>query len=321
MQAPKYARDVMVRELVTLAPSSHVFDGIRTLLKNNITGLPVIDGERKYLGMFSEKCCLSVLALTAPLAEKQSGPSSTKASDFMTRKLITFTEDTDALEAIESLLTHRISGAPVVDGERFVGVFSERFSMNVLMAFVYDQVPAASVRPFANRDRGRVISPDTPLMEVARRFLDSSYRRLPVLDGERLVGQISRRDVLRAQHHLSAVLAEPFSRFLSPDAEIGRTARAFLEGPFADGEVASVMARDTRTVSPETTLLEVAQIFMSTDFRRLPVLEGETLVGQLSRRDVLAAFHKLLARSRQPSQALLYLSAKDDTEAERAFLR
>jgi CBS domain-containing protein len=41
------------------------------------------------------------------------------------------------------------------------------------------------------------------LSNVADSFLNSRFRRFPILEGDKLVGQISRRDVLRAIHHLS----------------------------------------------------------------------------------------------------------------------
>jgi CBS domain-containing protein len=47
------------------------------------------------------------------------------------------------------------------------------------------------------------VSPDDSVVELAQRFIEGPYRRYPVLDGGRLVGVISRRDVMRAmgQHY------------------------------------------------------------------------------------------------------------------------
>ncbi|NNL84728.1 MAG: CBS domain-containing protein [Myxococcales bacterium] len=66
---------------------------------------------------------------------------------------------------------------------------------------------------------------------------------------------------------------------------------------------------NARTVAEETDLLQIAGIFMNTNYRRLPVLHEDRLVGQISRRDVLSALHKQLTSSKRPEQALLYLSA------------
>ena len=67
---PQLARDVMVTRLVTLRPDLNVFDGIDLLLKNNITGAPVVGEERNYLGVFSEKCCMNILTRGLQLARE-----------------------------------------------------------------------------------------------------------------------------------------------------------------------------------------------------------------------------------------------------------
>ena len=61
MDGPRLAKDIMVTKLVTLSPHTHVFDGIRLLLKHEITGAPVVEDDQQYLGVFSEKCCMGVI--------------------------------------------------------------------------------------------------------------------------------------------------------------------------------------------------------------------------------------------------------------------
>ena len=55
------AKDFMVTRLVTLSPELDVFDAVRLLLKNRISGAPVVDAKGHYLGIFSEKCCMQIL--------------------------------------------------------------------------------------------------------------------------------------------------------------------------------------------------------------------------------------------------------------------
>jgi CBS domain-containing protein len=126
----------------------------------------------------------------------------TLARDIMVSRLITLQPDMDVFDAIDQLLKHQISGAPVVDeAGNFVGVFSERCSISLLLAANYDGAPTNRIEPFMERDVATV-TPDTDLLTIAERFLNSNQRRLPVLEAGRLVGQISRRDVLKAAHKL-----------------------------------------------------------------------------------------------------------------------
>lgn len=134
----------------------------------------------------------------------------TLAGDIMVTKLVTLSPQMDAFQAIQLLLQYKISGAPVVDSDRtLLGVFSERCSMSVLLEAAYNQMPTTEVFAFMDTDV-RTISEETDLLSIAQIFHNTHYRRLPVLRDGKLVGQISRRDVLRAAHNLHAI---------SPDRE------------------------------------------------------------------------------------------------------
>jgi CBS domain-containing protein len=124
------------------------------------------------------------------------------ARDFMVTRLITLRPEMDVIDAVQRLLKNRISGAPVVDAEgMYLGVFSEKCSMHVLLDAAYEQLPSNSVSVFMDTD-AKTIEPDTHLLSIAQVFLLTSYRRLPVIEEGRLLGQVSRRDVLKASMDL-----------------------------------------------------------------------------------------------------------------------
>lgn len=121
-----------------------------------------------------------------------------KAEDCMVREVVTVRPDTDAYDAIALLLKHRISGMPVVDESgKLVGILSEIDCLETLIDSRYHNMPTALVKDLMSRDL-QTVSPDTDILKIAELFLHERYRRLPVLDKGRLVGQVSRRDVLRA---------------------------------------------------------------------------------------------------------------------------
>ena len=316
MDRPRLASDIMVTRLVTLAHDTHVTKGISHLLRHNISGAPVIDADRNYLGVFSEKCCLNVLSVTAQMVRKRGEKKipTQFARDFMATRLFTLMPEMDVFEAIGYLLKHRISGAPVIGPDlTFLGVFSEKTSMKVLVDSAYDQLPTSRVGTFMNIETNRLISSDTNLQTVMRKFLDTPYRRLPVLLNGKLLGQVSRRDALRAQNDIAKYLdpAEKEHAILEssfpPESEEGESGA--LASQLHSLEVASFMDRKARTISPDTDLFSIAHIFLSTPYRRLPVLEDKKLIGQISRRDVLQATHETMAIPQQPEKNLLYLSS------------
>jgi len=120
------------------------------------------------------------------------------ARDFMTKRLVTLPPEMDVMRAVQLLLKNRISGAPVVDADGLlVGVFSEKCAMQVLLDAAYEQLPSNQIRLFMDT-KPQTIKPDTQLLSIAQFFLLTPYRRLPVLESGRLLGQVSRRDVMRA---------------------------------------------------------------------------------------------------------------------------
>jgi CBS domain-containing protein len=123
---------------------------------------------------------------------------------YMVTKLVTFSPDMNALAAIRDLLNYKISGAPVLDKEgNIIGVFSEKDGMNTILDASYHNEIGALVSDLMSTQVFTVLE-SASIMEVAEKFLSTSFRRFPVVDkDERLVGQISRRDVLKAVEDLS----------------------------------------------------------------------------------------------------------------------
>ena len=123
--------------------------------------------------------------------------------DYMAGHLVTFKPETDVMDAIHELVHHRIAGAPVVDDKGdLVGMLSELDCMKVaLNAGYYGDWGG----PVADYMTAEVESVDAGMniVDLAQKFLDTGFRRFPVIRNNRLVGQISRRDALRALSELA----------------------------------------------------------------------------------------------------------------------
>jgi CBS domain-containing protein len=305
MSDVKVAQDFMRRKLVTLSTDTNVIDGVARLLKDNISGAPVVDDKGKYLGVFSEKCCMNALTEPVEVADEVGIPVA-RVREFMTCKLTTLTPEVDVFDAIDHILLQRISGAPVVDADgKYLGIFSEKTAMRVLVAAVYDQLPGTNVGSYMNVDRNRLVSDEDTLLDVAHKFQETPYRRLPVLYGEKLGGQVSRRDVLRAEHRLAIEVLER-SRKPDADPKIKEAAEPKNVGQYMD--------QAALTTSPNSDLLSIAQMFLNSPYRRLPIVENGTLVGQVSRRDLLeATAASLRPKPRRHGAEPLYLSPLSDS--------
>ena len=123
--------------------------------------------------------------------------------DVMATDLITFKPDTPIESAIKSFLENKISGAPVVNEQGdLIGMLSEKDCLGTLFESSYYNNPSGYVKDYMSTELITISIYDT-LSEVAQKFLDLRFRRFPVLENGKLVGQISRRDVLKAVNNLS----------------------------------------------------------------------------------------------------------------------
>ena len=124
-------------------------------------------------------------------------------TEYMTpaSKLITFTPETEIKEVIISLLANRITGAPVLrDNGEVIGLIDDKDCLKVLHGAAYYNEPSSKgiVKQYMSNVM-RTVNADVDIVEVADIFLHSPYKRLMVLDDDgKLLGQISRRDILRA---------------------------------------------------------------------------------------------------------------------------
>lgn len=111
------------------------------------------------------------------------------------------------------------------------------------------------------------VAPDTPVYDALDLLIRKKLSGIPVLDDGKLVGFLTEKDCLRLQ-----ATAHQYNM-------TGRT-------------VKDIMSSINHTVRPETDLLSAAQVFLQCNFSALPVIEGETLVGSLTRRDVVHGIQK-----------------------------
>jgi CBS-domain-containing membrane protein len=123
------------------------------------------------------------------------------ARAIMTDDVVTIDPKSSIQEAIELLLKQRVSGLPVTDADgRLIGIVTEF----ALLAIAYDnRVREDSI---AQHMTTEVLTVDAsaPINKVVDLCLMHRVRRVPVLENGRLVGLISRRDVLKAMYEAQA---------------------------------------------------------------------------------------------------------------------
>ena len=121
------------------------------------------------------------------------------ARDMMATDLRTAKATQRVQDAVRVMLKHGISGMPVVDDDqRLIGMLTQKDCIRALIRAVEDGLPGSTVADVMSRGELLTVTPDTHLLGVAHTFLTNTVRFLPVIDGGRLIGQVTRRDLLRA---------------------------------------------------------------------------------------------------------------------------
>jgi CBS domain-containing protein len=119
-----------------------------------------------------------------------------KAKDVMTTPVITVSPDASLVDATKLLAANRITGVPVADAEgKVIGILTEKDVLN----FAYKYVGTLRNTKVKEAMTEHVVSfpSDTPVEAIAICFSKSEFRRVPIIDEGKLVGIISRRDIIR----------------------------------------------------------------------------------------------------------------------------
>jgi len=136
-----------------------------------------------------------------------------RVRDVMTTDVTTVAPDTHLRDVAALLVRKRVSGVPVVEGERVLGVVSERDILfkerpstglqRGVLAWLMDEgdlmlkIDATTAR-LAMTAPAVTIGPERTVADAAALMLEERISRLPVVEGARLVGIVTRHDLVRA---------------------------------------------------------------------------------------------------------------------------
>lgn len=136
----------------------------------------------------------------ARVQRKRVVPKKLLVADIMCHTLVVFKPEQSIHEVMSQFIKNRISGGPVVDDKgHLIGVISEADCMKEISDSRYFNMPILdkSVEHFMTKNVD-TIDASLSVFEAADLFSKTSRRRFPVMQNNRLVGQISRKDVVVA---------------------------------------------------------------------------------------------------------------------------
>ncbi len=120
--------------------------------------------------------------------------------DHMDTRVYSLKPEAEILDAVGFLLEHHVTGAPVINtAGHLVGMLTEKDCLKLIATGADADRPRGTVADFMTT-AVTTISPDTDVYYAAGLFLHQGFRRFPVVEAGRLVGAITRFDILRVIH-------------------------------------------------------------------------------------------------------------------------
>lgn len=108
----------MTRGVITIGPDATLVDTIKLLVAKEISGMPVVDADEKVIGIISEKDILNFIF--------SGNIRNTKVMEAMTKKVVSFSSDTDIDKISLAISENKFRRVPIIDSGKLVGIISRR---------------------------------------------------------------------------------------------------------------------------------------------------------------------------------------------------
>lgn len=301
-------REIMTRDPKRVGTATSLDEVARILLSSAFTGLPVVDGQNRPVGVISQgdliykagmPMRLGLLAASEHerVASVLESLAAKTAGEVMTRPPVIVAEDDLVTHAVALMLEKGVKRLPVVDAEgKLVGMLSRVDVFRTAMrecpdweAFRQRDVQIEELRHVSDIMRRDVhtVAPETPVEEVLRTIDCNDIQRVCVVDRDgKFLGLISDRDLLVAFSNRHPGIWDYFIGRI-PFTERGRRHRELREYLRAR-TAAEVMNTNIVTIREDAPIEEAIRVMLDRGIKRLPVLDEEgKFRGMISRDSLL----------------------------------
>ena len=116
------AKDVMTTDVISAQRETPIYEAIRLMVENNITGLPVVNNDMTLAGIISEKDVLQLLYDCEDLRHGHAG----RVESFMTPQVVTFDQEDNLIAVCNCLIKNHFRRVPVLADGKLVGIISRK---------------------------------------------------------------------------------------------------------------------------------------------------------------------------------------------------
>lgn len=307
---PKHLRvkDVMTACPITVHTLAPLDEVVRQLLTSIFTGIPVVDDDRRPVGVITQsdliyKANIPIKLSIIPekdrarLDEFLDSLAPHKAEDVMTHPAITIDQDDMLMDAVAIMITHNVKRLPVVDGkEQIAGVLSRMDIFHAITSEFPDwnalkdkKIVLSNHQAVSDimRQDALTVTPDTSVEEVMDLININDLEAVAVVTaGGRLQGLIFEHDLLRLlSHHEISLWNYLNAKLFGKRAASG--VKALLRS-IRKKTAAQVMKTDLILISEDAGIDEAIALITARKIKRLPVIDQNgTFKGLINRESLL----------------------------------
>jgi CBS domain-containing protein len=182
-----------------------------------------------------------------------------KVRDVMTSAIVTVAKDRNLKDVLALMAEHNITKIPVVEDGMLVGIVTDGKIADKLGRMHNRGVQTTTLHASSVMEKDFLMAhPDEDLDNLLVDVGKPGLTMVPVTQGKRLVGVVTKADLLRLVR--------------------------------SETKVASIMKREIRAVSPEERLVHARRLLLDHDIARLPVLSGGKVQGIIAEHEIAGAF-------------------------------
>ncbi|MGC8816217.1 MAG: CBS domain-containing protein [Candidatus Hadarchaeum sp.] len=279
-------RELMSAPVLVVKPTDTLAHAKRLMLRGKVKRLVVMERGR-VVGLLTVRDIVSRLRAGSPSWRLRTWDNGL-VSRVMSREVHAVSPGTDVNKAVVMMLDRDVSSLVVLDGERLVGILTKT---DVVRHFSGLLGKRFKVRELMSRDVVTVNRRQS-VARIVEMMEECNVRSVVVTEGKKPVGVIMDRDLAFAQlEHPEKGVREREVRYTRKVERGGRPRGRYVKY-VALLTADDIMRRDPVTVYPDADAAEAAALMMESGMSGIPVVEGEELVGIVTKTDLLRGIRR-----------------------------
>jgi len=270
--------NIAKRPVVTMAPTTPVYDAIKTMVKEGFRRMPVAEpATKRLLGIFTATDVVDFLGggNKFQLVQRKHDGNFFKAinepiKSIMTQDVVYVYTTSTISQALEIMKNHKIGGLPVVDEDKRVQAILTERDLLTFFAGMLSGVKVVNVMSL----KLVTATPNMSIFEAEKTMVEKGFRRLPVVVNGKVVGMATARTILR----------------FFGSGEVFKHLRSGTMAQVLQTSILEAATKDVYFVSPDADVGEAAEIMQQKNVGSVLVAKDERLVGIVTERD----FFKLI---------------------------